>query len=245
MSQFQRFFDRYEKRHLGGLDFAWAFEEFAPECWRIIEASNARSVCDVGGGRRPLFSVDQIKGRDLDYVVLDIAETELASAPRGYSTVCADICEPNTELTGRFDVVFSMFLAEHVRDGGAMHRNVYSMLRPGGVAIHVFPTLYYPAFAANRILPERLSFPLVRALGQHPTKFPARYSWCYGPTPRMRRRFRAIGYEVVEYRPFYGTYYLDRVPGLRAMETAFARWAAARHSPYLTSFARLQLRKPA
>ena len=201
-------------------------------------------MCDVGGGRRPLFSVAQVKDLDLDYVVVDIADTELARAPREYTTVCADICEPRPELTGRFDVVFSMFLAEHVRDGAAMHRNVYSMLRPGGIAVHVFPTLYHPAFAANRVLPEWLSFPIVRLLARHDRKFPARYSWCFGPTPRMHERFRSIGYEVLEYRPFYGTYYLDRVPGLRAMETAMSRWAANRENPHLTSFARLQLRRP-
>lgn len=244
MCEFQRFFDRYRLRRLGSLDFAWAFEDFGPECLRVVDALEARSICDVGGGRRPLFSLDEIERRRLKYTVLDIAETELARAPRGYMTVCADICQPIPELTGRFDLVFSMFLAEHVRDGAAMHRNVFSMLRPGGMAVHVFPTLYYPAFAANKVLPEQLSAGLVRRLAHHPTKFPARYSWCFGPTRSMYERFGAIGYEVLEYRPFYGTYYLDKVPGLRSIEAAASRWAASRRSPHLTSFARLQLRKP-
>lgn len=243
MAEFQRFFDRYGARRLGSLDFAWAFEDFRAECWRIVDAIDARSVCDVGGGRRPLFHVDDVRRRGLDYTVLDISEAELAHAPPGYATICGDICAPGPALIGRFDLVFSMFLAEHVRDGGAMHRSVFSMLRPGGVAVHVFPTLYYPAFAANRLLPEAVSSPFVRRLAGHPSKFPARYSWCFGPTPAMHRRLRAIGYEVLEYRPFYGTYYLDRVPVARSVEARFSRWAAARRSPYLTSFARLQLRK--
>lgn len=242
--EFPQLFARYEQRGLGELDFAWAFEGFRSECWRIVAALEARTVCDVGGGWRPLFSGDDIRRQDIDYTVLDVEPELLARAPVGCHAVCADICDPPRELQGTFDLVFSMFVAEHVRDGGAMHRSIFNMLKPGGVAIHVFPTLYHPAFAANKLLPEKLTRQFVRILAKHDDKFPARYSWCFGPTPAMRRRLEMIGYEVVEYRPFYGTYYLNSVPPLRAVEERFSRWAAKRRNPHLTSFAQLQLRKP-
>lgn len=243
--EFPHLFNRYERRRLGASDFAWAYEGFRAECWRIVNDIGARTVCDVGGGWRPLFSPDELASRGIHYTVLDVSPEMLARVPAGCETVCADICEPPSELTGRFDLVFSMFVAEHVRDGAAMHRSVFDMLRPGGVTMHVFPTLYYPAFLANKLLPERLTEPLVRGLVKHDAKFPARYSWCYGPTRTMHQRLSGIGYEVLEYRGFYGTDYLQRVPVARALEEHFSAWAASRRSPHLTSFARVQLRKPA
>jgi len=243
--EFPQYFTGYQRRRLGALDFAWAFEDFRDECRRAIDINDARSVCDVGGGWRPLFGLDDIERMGIDYTVLDVSPAALERTPAAYRTVCADICSPPRELDATFDLVFSMFVAEHVRDGAAMHGRIFDMLRPGGVAVHVFPTLYYPAFVANKLLPEHLTEPLVRRLVHHSDKFPARYSWCFGPTRSMHRRLRSIGYEVLEFRPFYGTYYLNSVPVLRAVEDGFSRWAARRRMPYLTSFARLQLRKPA
>lgn len=243
-AEFPQLFQRYGRRRLGALDFAWAYEGFRAECWRVVDAIDAATVCDVGGGWRPLFSRQDISRRGIDYTVLDVSREALLRTPAEYHTVCADICRPPRNLDGQFDVVFSMFVAEHVRHGAAMHRSIFDMLRPGGVAVHVFPTLYYPAFVANKILPEQLTHRIVHRLVQHEAKFPARYSWCFGPTRSMHRRLTAIGYEVLEYRPFYGTYYLNGVPVLRAIEERFSRWAAAQGSPYLTSFARLRLRKP-
>ena len=242
--EFPQLFDGYERRRLGSLDFAWAFEDFRDHCRRAIDVNDAETVCDVGGGWRPLFSIDDIHDLGVNYTVLDVSRHSLERTPPAYQTVCADICNPPRELDAAFDLVFSMFVAEHVRDGAAMHRSIFEMLRPGGVALHVFPTLYHPAFVANKLLPEQLTQRLVRRLVHHADKFPARYSWCFGPTRSMHDRLRAIGYEVLEFRPYYGTYYLGRLPVLRAVDDGLSRWAARRRMPYLTSFARLELRKP-
>src|ERR1700676_4457615 len=106
-------------------------------------------------------------------------------------------------------------LAEHVRSGRLMHQNIYRLLRPGGYAFHFFPTLYSPAFVINRLLPERASqWALDRLLRGRPhhEKFPARYSWCRGPSPRNMRRLQDLGYHVVDVRSFYGTEYLSKIP---------------------------------
>ena len=75
-------------------------------------------------------------------------------------------------------------------------------------------------------------------------KFPAYYSMCRGPTRRAVATLEAIGYEVQEYRPFYGTDYLKDVPVLGTIDAAIAAWAARRRNPYMTSYAFLLLRKP-
>lgn len=53
-------------------------------------------------------------------------------------------------LPQSFDVVESQNVAEHVRDPEAMHHNIHAMLKPGGVAIHFFPTLFAVPFIVNR-----------------------------------------------------------------------------------------------
>ena len=81
---------------------------------------------------------------------------------------------------GAFDVVVSRFTAEHVPDGRLFHEHVFSMLRPGGHAVHLFPTLYSPPFVLNHVLPSALSERLLSgavhgdrsAQGRHPSSAP-------------------------------------------------------------------------
>jgi hypothetical protein len=62
--------------------------------------------------------------------------------------------------------------------------NIHTLLRPGGVALAFFPTLYAPVFMVNRMIPEKLSRAIVHALyparrdGGSDPKFPALYDHC-------------------------------------------------------------------
>ena len=227
------------------LHYKTAFEEFRTECERLMVSCEARVVCEVGAGRSPLLEVEDVRRLGLDYTLVDISAAELSQAPAGFKTLCLDICSVQSEqIRERFDFLFSKMVAEHVRSGEAMHRNVYAMLKPGGVAFHFFPTLYHPAFVANYLLPEIVSRPIVRRFRPHHVKFHARYSKCFGPTRRMRDFLIGLGYDIVYHRAFYGTWYFKKVPLLRSLDGALSSWAARRRSPYLTSFAYLALRKP-
>lgn len=214
---------------------------------QLIVDYGLTAICEIGGGRTPLFSVDEVAELGVDYTVLDISDEELALAPPGYRTICADICDGDMAGEGaRFDLMFSSMVAEHVRDGDLMHRNVFAMLKPGGIAFHYMPTLYYPVFAANRLMPQRVSTWALKTFADRPSpKFPARYSRCLGPTEAMHDYLAGVGFEVVEYRPFYGSVYFESIPGVRQVERSVARWAARRRNPWLTSFAYLIVRKPA
>ena len=226
-------------------DEAWAGHEQL--CVEVIGGGGHRTVCEIGGGRTPLLRLDQVRELDVEYTVMDVSQGELDEAPEGYETVCADICDPGVAHLGeRFDVVLSRMVAEHVPDGLSMHRNVFGLLRPGGVAFHFFPTLFTPVFVANRLVPDRVTRGLQHRFAARPEpKFPARYSLCRGPTPRAVATLTGMGYVVEEYRPFYGTDYLKSVPLLGALDNAVAGWAARRRNPYLSSYAYLRLRKPA
>lgn len=230
-----------------GLHSLDAWQSHKSACTELIRREGYRSICEIGGGRDPLFSLDEVAELDMEYTVLDVSSDELALVPAGYRTFEFDICDPELgEMGERFDFMFSRMLAEHVPDGRAMHRNVFALLRPGGQAFHFFPTLYSPAFVVNRLTPERLSNSLQKRFAPRANpKFPAHYSLCRGPTPRMVKILTGLGFVIHEYRPFYGSEgYFQRLPVLRGLEAAMSRWAAKRRNPYLTTFAFLRVGKP-
>jgi hypothetical protein len=235
---------------LDELDFTYGVGKLKEHCRQLITANGFTAVCEIGGGRSPLFSRDEASALGLDYTILDISDAELRAAPDHVKKIVADIAGLDAkDFPARYDFMFSRMLAEHVSDGTAMHKNVLQLLKPGGMAFHFFPTLFTPAFVANWLLPERAArrvlfilFPWRRKA--YTAKFPARYSKCFGPTRWMRRYFERLGYQVDEYRPFYGTDYLVEVPVLRALDALFTRVVAARRSPLFSSYVWLALRKP-
>jgi SAM-dependent methyltransferase len=229
------------------LNYQRAFDGFEPRVLELIRDNGHHDICDIGGGRTPLLWPKEVQQLGVEYTLMDVSQDELDLAPEGHHTLCLDIVAPlDPAHHERFDLIFSKFVAEHVPDGRAMHRNILSMLRPGGHAFHLFPTLYHPAFVANRILPMHLTDRLRNAAtGVAYPKFPAIYSLCLGPTQSRIDAFRAMGYEVIEYTGFYGTPYLRRVPGLGRVDEAVNGWLARRRVRNLTSYAYLLLRRPA
>lgn len=180
--------------------------------------------------------------------MIDVNPSELAKAPD-------DVCKVELDITAiapsnRFDLVISIHLAEHVRDPKPMHRNVHTMLNPGGLAIHFFPTLYTAPFILNRVIPERVSERILLRLQPHRTrsgdrgKFPAYYRWCRGPTRRQVRRLTSMGFEIGEYVCRLRTrVLLSRAAAstLRGREDAIL----LRHPiPLLASYAIVVLRRP-
>src|SRR5687768_2732665 len=123
----------------------------------LIRQFRVRRVCDIGGGANPTLPLETVRALGLEYTLLDISAEQLAQAPAGYRKIEADITSKDARLPTGFDLVVSMMLAEHVRDGRTFHENVRDMLVSGGVAVHFFPTLYSLPLVANRLFPERLA----------------------------------------------------------------------------------------
>ena len=205
----------------------------------IVAGYPQADILELGGGRRPSFELSELPDNLRSYTVNDISEDELSLVPEGYKTARFDVSGDVSGFEGRYDVVFSRFLAEHVRDGRAMHRNIHKVLKPGGVAFHLIPTLYALPFVINRLLPERLS---EKILALNPRreispKFPAFYSWCRGNTPAMQKLFNRIGYDRAEIRNFYGHFYYETIPVLRDLELWFADMACRNEWSWCTSYA--------
>ncbi|MCB2074244.1 MAG: class I SAM-dependent methyltransferase [Novosphingobium sp.] len=213
---------------------------------KIVAAHPDADILELGGGRWPSFRLDEMPDNLATYTVNDVSAHELSLLPSGYEKACFDVCGDASAFSGRYDVVFSRFLAEHVGNGRAMHRNVYEVLKPGGVAFHLIPTLFALPFVANRLMPEKLGQTVLALISRRrdiSPKFPARYSACRGDTPSMRRMFEEIGYGRIEIRNFYGHFYYEQIPGLREIEARFSAFASRRGWSWCTSYAYLTVQK--
>ena len=214
---------------------------------RIIDQYGCKSLCEIGGGAFPALSLEQVLAKELDYTVLDISQVELDRAPAGYNKLLADICAPDLKAQGKYDFIFSKMLAEHVKDPVLFHRNVLSLLKKGGIALHFFPTLYAFPFLVNWLIPERVAQFIFRLfVCKDPVKhkrFPVHYKWCKGPTKKQITNLQNLGYEIVEYRGFYGHRYYDKIPVLRGLQKIAGRFFCGIKNPFFTSFAFIILKK--
>lgn len=233
---------------IGGVPHAelwFGYEDLVVE-W--IQRVGAVDVCDIGGGRNPLLSPERVGELGLRYTVLDISQGELDLAPAAFDTVCADVAGRTFETENAFDFMFSKFVAEHVRSGELLHRNVFQALKPGGVALHYFPTLYCLPFIVNRIVPETLGSRILDLAAPRDRvreeKFPARYDWTRGPTSRQLERLHSVGFEVLEYTAGFGHNYYLRIPVLRNVAERWFRMAERNEWFTFSSFAIVVLRKP-
>lgn len=227
-------------------DWETAMLGYADELKSLVAGYPAAKILELGAGRWPSFRLDEMPGTIESYTVNDISEHELSLLPEGYEKACFDVSGDAANFSDNYDVVFSRFLAEHVPDGVAMHRNVYQVLRPGGVAFHLIPTLYAFPFVLNKLAPERLTTPLLKILSPRRAispKFPAPYSACYGSPARMTRMLHEIGYQRVEVRTFYGHFYYEKIPLLRSIHRRFSALAARRNWHLLGSYAYIKAYK--
>jgi SAM-dependent methyltransferase len=226
-----------------------------PHFWaqvhRLLRDRGTTRVCDVGGGARPTVSLALLERYGLEYTVLDTAQEELERTPAGYRTFQASAIDAPriaelVERDGPFDAVISRWAAEHIPDGRRFHEQVFSMLRPGGCAVHMFPTLYSPPFVLNRLLGARVSNAvLFRAFPNRKVKFPAYYSWCRGPSPRQLARLQAIGFSIEQYMGFFGHAFYARVKPLHRAQRALSSVLVEHPVAGMTSFALVVLERPA
>jgi SAM-dependent methyltransferase len=211
------------------------------------------AVADVGGGANPALDFDFVQQHHVDYTLLDISQAELDKAPAYFRKIQVDMTAAPEDFSARvgqsrFDIVCSHFFLEHVRDPIVVHRNIHSALKPGGLAIHFFPTPNSIPLAVNRLLPESVGqfliavFHPVRDLKGKEGKFPAYYRMCGNPSERVHAVFAGIGYDVMQHTGYIGHGYYDRFGPLRRCERAFRTILLNAKIP-MTSDALLVLRK--
>jgi SAM-dependent methyltransferase len=213
-------------------------------------ASNfqCRNLLEIGGGRSPLLSEDQLAAAGLDCTVNDVSEAELRQCPAWADKLCFDIAGDETPQA-QFDLIFSRMVQEHVSSAEKCYRNIFRLLRPGGIALNFHPTLYAAPFVVNYLVPSRLSAAILHIFGARLTdaeapypKFPARYSWCRA-TARIAGQLQTIGFSEISIVPFYGHGYFRKLPLIREADDWLAKMAKARGARLLSSYAYTIVRK--
>lgn len=138
-------------------------------------------MLDVGSGRRPTI-LGQQRPAGVSYAGLDVSRAELERAPAGsYDELhVADVVQRVPELQGRFDLVVSWQVLEHVKPLAAALDNIRSYLRPGGRAVVQLSGRFSVFGLINMVIPQRLGIlAMQRLLNRDPeTVFPAYYDRC-------------------------------------------------------------------
>jgi SAM-dependent methyltransferase len=144
--------------------------------------SVAHTILDIGSGRSPAIPL-RLRPDGCCYVGLDVSLAELQLAPPGSydETVCADLTTPQPELTGRFDLVVSMNLFEHLAEPDVALAHVRSYLTDGGRMVALLSGRYACFALANRLLPARMARRVAAYVtSREPeTVFRAYYRDCY------------------------------------------------------------------
>jgi SAM-dependent methyltransferase len=189
------------------------------EFWDEVNSTLARAgaVLDVGSGRRPTIAPED-RPAGVEYVGLDISAEELALAPEGAydQTVAADASDLVQDLVGRFDLILSWQVLEHVRDLPHAAANFHAYARPGGAFVAMLSGRYAAYAVANRVLPAETARKFVARLRRRPldTVFPAHYDHC--DEKGLREAFST--WEQVEVIPLWrGADYFERLPGLLSL----------------------------
>jgi SAM-dependent methyltransferase len=212
-------------------DSRWAWSNFLPTVRNILEAGNCRSVMEIGGGRFPSFDKGVVEQLGVHYTSNDISARELSLAPDWVSKAHFDIqTRDPSELddhAGRYDLIFSKMVMEHIPSYRRTYRNIARLLKPGGMAISFHPTLFALPFVVNYLAPERLTRPLLELVFPNRSdvdtpKFPAYYSGCR-VSRRLREEIRAFGFASVEQVPFYSHGYYEKFPLLRGAHDRLSR----------------------
>ena len=188
------------------------------------ELQPGRSVLDIGAGRRPVFARDE-RPAGCVYVGSDVDADEMARAADEYDdTVVDDLTRFNPALEGRFDLILSWQVLEHVRPLDVAFENIRRYLKPGGKFAARMTGRYAPFAIINRLLPRRLgTFGMQKLMGRAPdTVFRAYYDRAYHS--RLTGMLRS--WHSFEIRPEYvGSNYFGFAPPLASLHRAYDRWA--------------------
>lgn len=182
----------------------------------VLALSRGKSVLEIGAGRYPIFTAQEIRENNISYVANDIMESELDLVPFDVEKAVFDITgDIPIEFLGKFDFIFSKMVQEHVSDGERFYKNIHKLLSDNSLSLNFFPTLYHPIFIMNYVLPDKISRIILQKF--HPNrniqgipKFPAHYHYCFS-VDRQVEKLRRCGFQDVWIIPFYGQSYLKKV----------------------------------
>lgn len=229
-------------------DSDWSEVHFKANLLALMQAQNAREVLEIGGGRKPIFEASELSAHGIAYAISDISAGELALAPEGIEKQCFDI-GGSAVPDRQYDFIYSRKVFEHVANVEQAYRNVFTLLKPGGVVLNFIPTLYCPPLVMNHLLPEAVSSRILTYFQPHRNpkgepKFPSYYRWCTASS-RVEAQLQRLGFQETAVLPFYGHHYFDKVPVLKHVHPWCAGFCKKHDVRLFASRVYLMARKPA
>ncbi len=170
----------------------------AVECKFMGRVPLTPPVLDVGCGDGHFASIayDQLPlDVGIDVFARDLREA--AQRPGVYRQVmCASATAlPFADVT--FNTVVSNCVIEHIPDNAAVLREIYRVLRPGGVFATTLPSEHFPEFLLGATVFRKLGLHgLSRAYGRFFNRISNHYHVC--APEEWRRRLTAAGFVVAE-----------------------------------------------
>jgi SAM-dependent methyltransferase len=180
----------------------------------------------------------------VSYVGLDVVRSELDTAPAGSygEKIATDVTLRVPELEGRFDLIVSWQVLEHVSSVPDALDNFRVYLRPGGIAVISLSGRYSLFGIMNMLIPQRLGVQLVaRVMRRDPeTVFPTYYDSCYRSA--LLRHTEAWSAATIV-SAWAGALYFHSVRPLQAAYVLYEEWAAESGRDDLATHYFLHLRK--
>jgi SAM-dependent methyltransferase len=162
------------------------------------------------------------------YAGLDISAEELALAPPGsYDEKIVSAAEQRvSDLVGRFDLIVSWGVLEHIRDLPPAATNFRAYLKPGGTFV-AFLAGRYAAFAvANRMIPWWLGRRLVARLTRREVDIVFRAYYDHCDLRGLQAAFS--GWDELEVVPLWGgAGYFERIPGMFGLYIRYEDFASS------------------
>ncbi|WP_375767186.1 class I SAM-dependent methyltransferase [Archangium gephyra] len=144
---------------------------------RVVRESGAAEVLNVGSG--PFFEFSSLPQEGRRYTICDIdpRAVSFARSLHGERLAGADVLQPDAPLPyadGRFDLVLSMDVIEHLSRPGPWLADLVRVLRPGGQLFLTTPN--YGSFSLLPLIEKTVLEAIARVQGfsrrgLHPTPF--------------------------------------------------------------------------
>lgn len=193
-------------------------------------------ILDIGSGREATIPPGE-RPAGTAYTGLDISEEELRAAePGSYDElVVGDVARRRPELEGRFDLVVSWQVLEHVKPIDEALENMRSYLRPGGRLVAQLSGAYSFWAIADTVIPEGPKrWLLGKVQGRSASSvFPAHYDRCsYSGLNRLMAPWSQ--WDVIP--AYLGAGYFDFARPVLAAYVAWEEWVRTREHHNLAPY---------
>jgi SAM-dependent methyltransferase len=163
---------------------------------KIMRENKIKSILEVGGVDRPML------GKSKNYTFYGMDIDDRPSCYECYDKFLVQSVED--KISGKFDLIISTTLLEHVPNNKRSVRSMYDSLNEGGSMVHYIPNKYHFYSLCLRLVGPKIQKILIKFLRPEAisvTGYPAFFDQC-SPN-QMKNLFEEHGFKEVEIMPYY------------------------------------------